>query len=121
VADGDRRLTPEQNTEAAKACADLRAPGVTVRGALDKVPDAVRYTLTHDDARGYVDGVLADVDGLKAEGFELIKLKNLWHAERSPLLHAANRGDTMLDFTEITKEEAEQIVGRIRAQADDDK
>jgi hypothetical protein len=40
--------------------------------------------------------------------------------ERSPLLHAANRGDTMFDFTEITKEEADQIVDRIRAQADDD-
>jgi hypothetical protein len=230
VAAGDRRLTPEQNAEAGKACADLRdeadqvtlpamrrveaaspggrlagldhmlkgedrlkekiadylrAPGVTVRGALDKVPDAVRYTLTYEDARGYADGVLADVDGLKAEGFELIKLKNLWHAdqykginsqwrrpdtglrfemqfhtpesleakelthqayevrrhhrpgktdegqideifsrdltwERSPLLHAANRGDTMLDFTEITKEEADQIVDRVRAQAEDD-
>jgi hypothetical protein len=39
--------------------------------------------------------------------------------ERSPLLHAANRGDTMLDFTEITKEEADQIVVRIRAQGSD--
>ena len=39
--------------------------------------------------------------------------------ERSPLMHAANHGDTMLDFTEITKEEADQIVGRIRAQASD--
>ena len=29
----------------------------------------------------YADGVLADVGRLKAEGFELIKLKNLWHAE----------------------------------------
>jgi len=39
--------------------------------------------------------------------------------ERSPLLHAANRGDTMLDFAEITEEEANQIVDRIRAQASD--
>lgn len=39
--------------------------------------------------------------------------------ERSSLLHAANRGDTMLDFAEITKEEAEQIVDRIRSQAND--
>jgi hypothetical protein len=127
VADGDRRLTPEQNAEATKACADLRdeaeqvtlpamrrveagspggclmgldhmvkgeerlkekiadylrAPGVTVRGALDKVPDAVRYTLTYNDAGRYADGVLTDVDRLKAEGFELLKLKNLWHAEQ---------------------------------------
>jgi hypothetical protein len=39
--------------------------------------------------------------------------------ERSSLLHAAERGDTMFDFTEITREEADQIVGRIRAQAND--
>ena len=37
--------------------------------------------------------------------------------ERSSLLHAANRGDTMFDFTEITREEADQIADRIRAQA----
>jgi hypothetical protein len=144
VADGDRRLTPEQNAEADKACADLRdeadqvtlpamrrveaaspggrlagldhmlkgedrlkekiadylrAPGVTVRGALDKVPDAVRYTLTYDDARGYADGVLADIDGLKAEGFELIKLKNLWHAEQYKGINSQwRRPDTGLRF-----------------------
>lgn len=39
--------------------------------------------------------------------------------KRSPLLHAADRGDTMFDFTEITREEADQIVDRIRAQASD--
>jgi hypothetical protein len=126
VADGNRRLTPEQNAEAGKACADLRdeadqftlpamrrveaaspdgrlvgldhmlkgedrlkekiadylrAPGVTVRGALDKVPDAVRFTLEYEPNR-YAEGVLADVDRLKAEGFDLLKLKNLWHADQ---------------------------------------
>jgi hypothetical protein len=126
VADGNRRLTPEQNAEATKACADLRdeadqvilpamrrveaaspggrlagldhmmkgedrlkekiadylqAPGVTVRGAMDKVPDAVRFTREHEPNR-YAEGVVADVDRLKAEGFELIKLKNLWHADQ---------------------------------------
>jgi hypothetical protein len=59
----------------------LRAPGVTVRGALDKVPDAVRFTLEYEPNR-YADGVLADVDRLKTEGFELLKLKNLWHADQ---------------------------------------
>lgn len=126
VAEGGRRLTPEQNTEATKACADLRdeadqvilpamrrveaaspdghlaglehmlkgedrlkekiadylrAPGVTVKGAVDKVPDAVRFTLKYEPNR-YAEGVLADVDRLKAEGFELLKLKNLWHADQ---------------------------------------
>lgn len=54
---------------------------LTVRQALDKVPDVVRFTLTYSAER-YTDGVLADVDRLKAEGFELVKLKNLWHSEQ---------------------------------------
>jgi hypothetical protein len=125
---GDRwRLTPEQNAEATKACADLadegrrdilpalkrvescdpdrrlaglehmlkgenrlkekiadaiRArPGLTIRQALEVVPDPVRFTFTYDPAR-YADGVLTDVDRLKAEGFELFKLKNLWAEEQ---------------------------------------
>jgi hypothetical protein len=144
VAEGNRRLTPEQNTEATKACVDLRdeahqftlpamrrveaaspggrlaglehmlkgedrlkekiavameVPGVTVRGALDKVPDAVRYTLTYDDAGRYADGVLADVDALKAEGFELLKLKNLWRAEQYKGINSQwRRPDTGLRF-----------------------
>jgi hypothetical protein len=122
MADGGRRLTPEQNADAGKACEDirtegrevirpamerveaadparrlaglehmlkeedrlkekmadyLRAPGTTVREALDTVPDAVRFTLTYGSER-YAEGVLSDVDRLKSEGFELIKLKNLW-------------------------------------------
>ena len=143
VADGDRRLTPEQNTEATKACADLRdeaeqvilpaihrveaaspgghlvgtdhmlkgedrlkekiadylrAPGVTVRGALDKVPDAVRFTREHEPNR-YAEGVLADVDRLKAEGFELLKLKNLWHDDQYKGVNSQwRRPDTGLRF-----------------------
>jgi hypothetical protein len=59
----------------------LRVPGVTVREALDEVPDPVRFTLRYG-AEHYSAGVLADVDRLKAEGFELIKLKNLWDADQ---------------------------------------
>jgi hypothetical protein len=126
LADGDRRLTPEQNANASKACEDirtegkeailpalqrieaadpdrrlaglehmlkgedrlkekvadyLRAPGTTVREALDTVPDAVRFTLSYNSER-YAEGVLSDVDRLKSEGFELIKLKNLWAEEQ---------------------------------------
>ncbi|HVT69043.1 MAG TPA: hypothetical protein VHF26_14930 [Trebonia sp.] len=117
-----RRLSPEQNAEAAKACADiadegrrdilpalmrveaadphrrlaglshmlkgedrlkekiadeLTAPGLSVREALGMVPDAIRYTFTYRPQR-YADGIRADVERLKAEGFELMKLKNLW-------------------------------------------
>ena len=122
VADGGRELTPEQNAETTKACAEmreegrrdilpamrrveaadqerqlaglehmckgedrlkekvadyLRAPGITVREALGLVPDAVRFTLTYSAER-YADGVRTDVERLKAQGFELLKLKNLW-------------------------------------------
>jgi hypothetical protein len=40
--------------------------------------------------------------------------------ERSSLLHAANRGDTMLDFIPITEQEAARIVERVRAEATQD-
>ena len=121
-----RRLSPEQNAEASKACADIAdegrrdilpalqrvesadpdrrlaglehmlkgedrlkekvadelvAPGLTVRDALEKVSDAVRYTFTYPPQR-YTVGVVTDVELLKVEGFELIKLKNLWTDEQ---------------------------------------
>ena len=56
-------------------------PGLTAKEVLSMVPDAVRSTLTFGSER-YAEGVLAGVDQLKAEGFELIKLKNLWHADQ---------------------------------------
>jgi hypothetical protein len=124
---GARRLTPDQNTEATKACADIHDEGeriilpamrrieaadpdrhlaglehmlkgadrlkekvadvllveshLTPRQALDKVPDAVRYTFTYPPDR-YADGVRADVDRLKADGFEEARLKNLWPSDQ---------------------------------------
>jgi hypothetical protein len=127
TAGAGRRLSPEQNAEAAKACADLAdegqrdilpalqrvesadpgrrlaglrhmlkgedrlkekiaerltaKPGRSVQQVLDGISDPVRFTFCYDPRR-YADGVLADVDRLKAEGFELIKLKNLWAEEQ---------------------------------------
>jgi hypothetical protein len=123
VAEGDRRLSPEQNSEASKCCADLRdeadaviLPAMrrveaadperhlaglehmvkgedrlkekiadelsaksakTAMEALNDVADPVRFTLSYPSER-YAEGVVADVNLIKAEGFELIKLKNLW-------------------------------------------
>ena len=37
--------------------------------------------------------------------------------EFSPLLYSAERGDTMYDFVEITEDEADAVVARIRADA----
>jgi hypothetical protein len=121
-----RRLTPEQNAEATKACADLAdegrrdilpalkrvesadpsrrlaglkhllkgedrlkekiadelvAPGISVSEALGKVSDPVRSTFVYDP-HGYADGISSDVERLRAEGFELKKLKNLWTNEQ---------------------------------------
>ncbi|HYZ62794.1 MAG TPA: hypothetical protein VE650_10105, partial [Acetobacteraceae bacterium] len=127
MAGPDRRLNPEQNAEASKACADIgdegrrdilpalkrvesaepgrhlaglehmlkgedrlkekiaeairHRPGLTVRQALEIVPDSVRFTFTYQPER-YADGVLKDVDRLKTEGFELVKLKNLWTGDQ---------------------------------------
>jgi hypothetical protein len=40
--------------------------------------------------------------------------------EPSPLLHGAERGDTMFDFIQISEAEADEIVARIRAEAAQD-
>jgi hypothetical protein len=56
-------------------------PGQDVRSALDKVADAVRFTLIYPPER-YAEGVLRDIDRLKEEGLELIKLKNFWRADQ---------------------------------------
>jgi hypothetical protein len=122
-----RRLSPEQNAEASKACADIAdegrrdilpalkrvesadpdrrlagllhmvkgedrlkekiaerltaKPGRMVEDVIGAISDPVRFTFTYSPQR-YADGVLTDVDRLKAEGFELIKLKNLWADEQ---------------------------------------
>jgi len=64
-----------------KIAAYLRAPGVTVAQAFEMVPDAVRFTFVHSHER-YAEGVRADVDWLKAEGFEQVKLKKLWTGDQ---------------------------------------
>ncbi len=56
-------------------------PMQTCRQALENVADPVRFTFIYSPQR-YAGGVQADVERLKAEGFELIKLKNLWADEQ---------------------------------------
>ena len=47
------------------------------RQAVSLVPDGIRYTFQYQEAR-YTQGVLADIERLKGQGFELDKLKNSW-------------------------------------------
>jgi hypothetical protein len=83
AADPDRRLAGLEHMVKGedrlkeKLADELLGKDKTVREALSEVPDGVRFTLRYNPGR-YAEGVLADVGRLKAEGFELIKLKNLW-------------------------------------------
>jgi hypothetical protein len=52
-------------------------PDRTPEAALALIPDAVRYTFCYSTA-DYTIGVGDDVRRLKAAGFEMLKLKNLW-------------------------------------------
>lgn len=62
-------------------------------------------------------GVLRRVEGDEGDTDEVFSRNLKW--EFSPLLYSAERGDLANDFTEISREEANQIVDRIRAQSDD--
>ena len=59
--------------------------------------------------------VLRRVENAEGRIDEMFSRDLTW--ESSPLLHAAERGDTMLDFAPITEDEANKIVDRIRAES----
>jgi hypothetical protein len=50
---------------------------LTYEAAFGLVKDAIRYTFQYADGR-YADGVRADCERLKNEGFEPVDLKNSW-------------------------------------------
>lgn len=58
----------------------MRFKGRTASEAFAEVKDAIRYTFVYQENR-YKDGVLADCERLKAEGFEPVDRKNSWPAE----------------------------------------
>lgn len=51
--------------------------GRSAEQAFDELKDAIRYTFRYPDDE-YAKGVRADVDRLKAEGFELAEFRNTW-------------------------------------------
>jgi hypothetical protein len=104
-----RRLDPEQNTEAGKAHADLADE------AGRHILPAMRRIEAADPERR-----LAGLEHMvKGEDRLKEKLADAWHGrpDPSPLLRAAEHGDTMFDFVEISEDEANGIVARIRAEA----
>jgi hypothetical protein len=54
--------------------------GRTAEQAFSTVKDAIRYTFEYPEDN-YARGVPADVDKIKAEGFELVELRNSWRNE----------------------------------------
>jgi hypothetical protein len=60
-------------------------------------------------------GVFRRVKSEKGQIDEVFSRNLKW--EFSPLLYSAERGDTMYDFAEITADEANEIVHRIRSEA----
>ena len=60
-----------------KVCGMYKESGFSPDQAVSLVPDAIRYTFQYQEAR-YTQGVLADIERLKEQGFKLDKLKNSW-------------------------------------------
>jgi hypothetical protein len=63
-----------------KVCGTIRDFHHSPEQAVSLVPDTLRYTFQYREAR-YTQGVWADVERLRNEGFELQKLKNSWSSE----------------------------------------
>ena len=59
---------------------DMGKWGVTAEKAFANVKDAIRYTFEYPEDK-YAHGVPADVDRIKAEGFELVEFRNSWGNE----------------------------------------
>jgi hypothetical protein len=77
----DKRFKGEDRLK--EKVADLLEPAskLTAAEALDAVSDAVRFTYEYPENR-YAQGVLSDIERLKARGFELDKLKNTWTSDQ---------------------------------------
>jgi hypothetical protein len=83
------------------------------------VADKITYYAIIDEStsRDYPAGVLRRVENGEGEIDEVFSRNLKW--EFSSLLYSAEHGDLTNDFTEITPEEADEIVGRILAEASD--
>lgn len=77
----DHRFKSEDRLKE-KVAGELRAIlDISPSQALSSVPDPVRFTFCYSQS-GYADGVRADTERLKSQGFEQIKLKNSWASDQ---------------------------------------
>ncbi len=79
--------------------------------------DKITYFAIIDESssRARPSGVLRRVENDEGEIDEIFSQNLTW--EFSPLLYSAENGDLTNDFTEITEDEANEIVDRIRFEA----
>jgi len=64
-----------------KVCGMIKESNFSPDQAVSLVPDAIRYTFQYHEAR-YTQGVLADIERLKNQGFDLHNLKNSWSSDQ---------------------------------------
>ena len=78
--------------------------------------DKITYYALIDDfsSRAKPGGVLRRTEKERGKVDEVFSRDLAWDA--TPLLRAAEHGDTMFDFAEISEDEANRIVARIRAE-----
>ena len=81
------------------------------------MPEKIKYYAIIDESSSRVrpSGVLRRVENDQGEIDEIFSRNLAW--EFSPLLYSAENGDLTNDFAEITEDEANEIVARIRAEA----
>jgi hypothetical protein len=60
-----------------KVVDSMRLKRHSANEAISLLPDAIRYTFQYDESR-YTQGVRADIERMKDQGFRLEKLKNSW-------------------------------------------
>ncbi|MGH3409789.1 MAG: hypothetical protein ACRDRJ_45950, partial [Streptosporangiaceae bacterium] len=72
----DRRLKGRDRIKE-KAWDFKNEKGHSLEKAVSLVPDAIRYTFRYRESH-YAQGVWADIERLKGQGFKLDKLKNFW-------------------------------------------
>ena len=106
---------------------DMKKWGVTAEQAFANVKDAIRYTLQYPDDK-YSDGVRADFERIKAEGFELVEFRNSWTHEEYKGINSRWQVPENAQLFEIqfhtqasfeAKEETHKAYERLRVLPDD--